>query len=191
MKAIGRLIVVLTAVMTSHTVPVLAQPQPTPTPLDIRVTIDYRNRSALDVLRTLTGASGLTVDVSAGPLLPVSISLTNVRLGTALTAVCENASCAWQLRDRVLTITPLPVAPDASLPRSISIDLADASLRDVFQALAAALNVALEVEGELATTPVTIRFSKAPPENVLNFLAQVGRCAWEFEPGRLTIRRLP
>ena len=191
MKAIARLVFVLAVVISSRAVPVLGQPQPTLSPLDIRVTIDYRNRPALDVLRTLSEAGGLIVNAAPGLLMPVSTTLTNVRLGTALTAVCENASCVWQLLDRVLTITPVMPATEASLPRSISIDLADASLRDVFQALAVSLNVALDVEGDLPTTPVTIRFNRAAPENVLTFLAQIGRCSWEFEPGRLRVRRLP
>lgn len=170
---------------------VAAQPASgTASPLDVRVTIDFRNRPARDVLQTLTTAAGLTLDVAQGPLLPVTVSLTNVRLETALTGVCENASCQWSLNDRSLVVAPMPVVTVTALPSVVSIALSEVLVGDVFRAVAAALSVELVVEGELPDERVTISFRNAPPANVLNFLALAARCSWQFEPGRLIVRRL-
>lgn len=158
--------------------------------LDVRVTIDFRDRPARDVLETLTKAAGLTLEVATGPLLPVTAAVTNVRLETALTAVCENASCRWTLRDRAIVVTPVPLDGGTTLPAAVSIALSEASVRDVFRALAAALNVQLQIDGDLPDEPVTIAFRNAAPENVLNFLAQVAKCSWQLESGRLVVRRL-
>lgn len=170
---------------------VTGQPAPgTDEPLDVRVTIDFRNTPARDVLRTLTTAAGLTLNIAEGTLLPVTVSLTNVRLETALTGVCENASCQWSLNGGSVVVAPLPVETAAALPPVVSVSLSDVLVGDVFRAVAAALNLELIVEGVLPDERVTIAFRDAPPANVLNFLALAARCSWQFEPGRLTVRRL-
>ena len=66
----------------------------------------------------------------------------------------------------------------------------DVLVGDVFRAVATALNLELIVEGVLPDERVTIAFRDAPPANVLNFLALAARCSWQFEPGRLIVRRL-
>lgn len=177
--------------------PLLASGQAPPArsasaPLEVRVTMDYRNRPASDVLQTLTRAAGLTLTIASGTLLPVTTAVTNVRLETALNAVCENASCRWTLQDRAVIVTPVPMDTTALLPRAISIALSDASVSEVFRALAAALNVQLSIEGALPDgPPVNIKFNNAAPADVLNFLAQVAQCSWQFDAGRLVVRRLP
>lgn len=189
MRRVFRFLMAL-AVLVSATPLAAGQTASRASPLDVRVTVAYRNRPASEVLSTLTRAAGLTVAVATGELLPVTLALTNARLETALNAVCENASCRWTLRDRTVTVTPMPIEP-GTLPRAISLALSEASVRDVFHALAAALNLQLELDGELPTSPVTITFRNAPPEHVLNFVAMAARCSWEFQPGRLIVRRLP
>lgn len=175
----------------------LASGQPPPatsisSPLEVRVTMDYRNGSAAEVLQTLTRAAGLTVTIAPGTLLPVTTAVTNARLETALNAVCENASCRWTLSDRAVVVTPVPLDAASFLPRAISIYLSDASVLEVLRALAAALRLQLSVEGVLPdTSPVNIKFTNAPPAEVLNFLAQAIKCSWQFDAGRLVIRRLP
>src|SRR5262245_57074738 len=67
-------------------------------PLDVRVTMDYRNAAAADVLGAMARGAGFEVEIAPGDLDPVTITVTNVRLGTALNAVCENASCRWRLQ---------------------------------------------------------------------------------------------
>jgi hypothetical protein len=192
MHARIRITVLLAGLITAAAPQVSGQAQPSTTlsPLDLRVTIEFRSRPALDVLRTLSEAAALTPDFAPGSLLPVTIALTNVRLETALTAVCENAGCAWELRDRRLKVTPMPIAAGVTLPHTVSIALSDASTLDVFRALATTLNLELSVEGELPDRLVSIRLNNASPAAVLNILAQNAQCSWQIEPGRLTVRRL-
>ena len=193
MRRISRALAVTTLLMTVLSESSTGQqPSSVPAnPLEVRVTINYRNRPALEVLQVLTQAAGLTSDVASGTLLPVSIAMTNVRLETALSALCESASCQWSLNGGSVAVIPIPIDAATQLPPTISIALAGASIREVFQGLAAALHAQLELEGELPTRPVSITFRNAPPANVLNFLAQTAGCSWRFEPGRLIIKRLP
>lgn len=175
--------------------PATAQSQtgtPGLSPLDVRITMDYRNRPASEVLQTLTRAAGLGLTLASGTLLPVTTAVTNVRLETALNAVCENASCRWMLRDGAIIVTPVTIDVTPLLPRAVSIALSDASVLEVLRALAAALGVQLAVEGTLPDAPpVNIKFNNAAPADVLNFLAQVAQCSWQFDTGRLIVRRLP
>src|SRR6267378_1744813 len=66
-------------------------------PLEARVTIAFSEASAADVISALAAAAGVKTEIAAGPMRPVTITLTNVKLGTALNAVCENAWCSWHL----------------------------------------------------------------------------------------------
>lgn len=155
----------------------------TPDPLQSRVSIDYRDAPAEEVLAALAGAAGLTADISAGALRPVTITLTNVRLGTALNAVCENASCVWRL-DGSLRVSPVAAQRRLSLPPMVSFEIYDVSPPEVFRALAAVLDVPLSVETALSNEPATLRFRNVAPADVLNMLCSMAQCQWRFDPER-------
>jgi len=91
--------------------------------LEARVTIDYRSAPAADVIRTLATAAGLTVEIGAGTLRPVTITLTSVKLGTALNALCDNALCSWSRVSGSLKVTPFPSEKAALLPPRVSFSL--------------------------------------------------------------------
>lgn len=100
-------------------------------PLDLRVTMDYRNRPAPEVLQTLTRAAGLTATIEPGTLLPVTTAVTNARLETALNAVCENASCRWTLQDRAVIVIPMPIDGAWLLPCGVHCSVGCVSRRGV------------------------------------------------------------
>lgn len=152
-------------------------------PLQARVSIEYRDALAADVLNALATAAGLTVEFEAGALRPVTITLTNVRLGTALAAVCENAACVWRL-DGALKVSPITERRPLTLPKAVSFEVYDVPAREVFRALAAALDVPLSVETSLSTEPSTIRLRNAAPADALNLLCSNARCQWRFDPER-------
>lgn len=152
-------------------------------PLDVRVTIDFRNAPASEVIGTLARGAGLPLEIGAGTLRPVTITLTNVKLGTALNAVCENAACSWRFQG-TLRITPVPNDRSASLPPRVSFELRDTQASDVFRALAAAIDVPLTIEPSLSSQPVSFAFKNAPTAQVLNILCGVQRCEWDFDPAR-------
>jgi hypothetical protein len=149
-------------------------------PLTLRVTIDYRNASAADVIGALGRAAGLQVEIAAGDLRPVTITLTNVRLGTALNAVCENASCSWRLQNG-LKVTPIADDRTATLPARVSIDLRDTRAIDAFRALATAINVPLTLDLDQSGGLISVRFSEASTTEVLNMLCEIQRCTWTFD----------
>jgi hypothetical protein len=160
-------------------------------PLDARVTIDYRDTPAADVLGALAAAAGVPLKISAGALRPVTITLTNVKLGTALSAVCENASCVWHVTSG-LYVTPIPSASSASLPLQVSVDVYDTPARDVFRAVAAAVGVAAVVDPRLSSEPITMHFKSATTAQVLNMLCERHGCEWDFDPASgLRVMRKP
>ena len=154
-----------------------------PDPLQSRVSIDYRDAPAAEVITALAGAAGLTADILPGALRPVTITLTNVRLGTALNAVCDNALCVWRLGG-ALRVSPVAAQTRFSLPSMVSFEIYDISVPEVFRAFAAVLDVPLSVETTLWNEPVTLRFRNAAPGEVLNMLCSMAQCQWRFEPER-------
>jgi hypothetical protein len=152
-------------------------------PLQARVSIEYRDAPAVDVINALAAAAGLNVEIEAGALRPVTITLTNVRLSTALAAVCENAACVWRLQGP-LRVSPAAARRPLSLPKMISFEVYDVSPHEVFRALAAALDVPLSLETSLSNEPSTIRLRNAAPADALNLLCSSARCQWRFDPDR-------
>jgi hypothetical protein len=170
-------------------------------PLDARVTMDYRNAAAAEVLTAIARGAGFEVEIAPGDLRPVTITVTNVRLATALAAVCENASCRWALtfssetpvpQQGVLKVTPLASDRYASLPPRVSFDLKDTPARDVFRALAAAIDVPVTVDPDLPAGLVNLTFKNAATADVLKMLCDMEKCEWSFDPAyglRVTKRR--
>jgi len=161
-----------------------AQPSSAPDTLQARVTIDYRDAPAATVIGTIAAATGLTVEIGAGSLRPVTITLTNVKLGTALNAVCETASCVWRLQ-KTLVVTP--VAPDraGSLPDRVSFAIHDVPAGDVFRALATAINVPITVDPALGSGGLlSLSFKNARTAEILDLLCTDYQCRWDFDPVR-------
>ena len=161
-----------------------------PDPLDVRVTIDYRNAQAAEVIGALARAVGFRVEIAPGDLRPVTITLTNVRLGTALNAVCENASCTWRLSflsttpiplQGVLKVTPIATDRNAALPPRVSLDLHDTPAQDVFRALAAAIDIPVTVDPGLPNGLVSLTFKNAATADVLNMICNMQQCDWSFD----------
>lgn len=152
-------------------------------PLEARVTIAFSQASAADVIGSLAAAAGVKAEIAAGAMRPVTITLTNVKLGTALNAVCENALCSWRFTGS-LKVTPLPSESSALLPPRVSLALWDVSPTDVFRALASAIGVPVSVEPSLPSDPVSFNFKDAATSEVLNTLCSMLNCSWDFDPQR-------
>src|SRR5258707_1959298 len=135
---------VLAAVMTGAIAVSMSVHSAAADPLHARVSIAFVEAKAADVLNTLASAAGLKVEIGAGAMHAVTITLTNVRLGTALNAVCDNALCTWRF-DGALRVTPLPSEASALLPPRVSFALWDVSPTDVFRALAGAVRVPIAI----------------------------------------------
>ena len=114
---------------------------------------------------------------------PVTITLTTVKLATALNAVCDNALCSWRF-DGALRVTPLPSETSALLPPRVSFAVWDVAPTEVFRALGAAVGAAVTIEPSLPNEPVSLNFGNAPTAEVLNLLCTMMQCAWDFDPRR-------
>src|ERR1700704_3584687 len=141
-------------------------------PLEARVTIAFSGAPAADVISALAAAAGGKAEIAAGSMRPVTITLTNVKLSTALNAVCENALCSWRLYGS-LKVTPLPSEGSALLPPRVSFELWDVSPTDVFRALASAIGAAVTIEPSLPNDPVSFNFKNAATPEVLNMLCNM------------------
>jgi hypothetical protein len=175
---------ILTAVLG---VPLAAQTVSPADPLQSRVTIDYRETPAANVIGALAAAAGLKVEIASGTLRPVTITLTNVKLGTALNAVCENASCVWRLQGPLI-VTPVPSSRMASLPALVSFEVRDTPLIDFFRALAAAIDVPVTIDPGLSGLSGepnrSWQFKNTATVDVLNFLCNWHNCQWDFDAVR-------
>jgi hypothetical protein len=129
-------------------------------PLQARVTISFRDAAAADVVRSLAAGAGVKVEIGAGSMRPVTITLTNVKLATALDAVCDNALCSWRFSGS-LQVTPLPSEKSVMLPPRVSFSVEETPPTEVFRALAAAVGVAVTIEPSLPADPVSLNFKNA------------------------------
>ena len=164
--------------------PLAAQTGSPADPLQSRVTIDYRESPAANVIGDLAAAAGLKVQIGSGTMRPVTVTLTNVTLGTALNAVCENASCVWRLQG-TLSVTPVPSNRIASLPAVVSFEVRDTPLSGFFRALAAAMDVPLTIDPGLSSEPYyNWKFTNTRTADALNLVCGMNNCQWDFDAVR-------
>jgi hypothetical protein len=171
--------------------------------LDARVTISYQNAPAIDVLVALGRAGNFPTSLTTKPLLPVTVTLTNVKLRTALDAVCENAGCYWQLgrnemappeyRDTLLLAIRTLDDPLPRLPGTVSIDLKNLPVSEAFRVFAAALKVTLVLETELPERRLSLNLDSVNATETLRRLCEVrvGNCAWSLDEKTRTLRVSP
>jgi hypothetical protein len=146
------------------------------------------NRKPADILQVLAKAAGLTVEVSSSDLRPVTLTLTNVRLRTALDAICDTAACAWKLDGTTIKVTSSGASPASGLPPVVSVALDQVPVPDVFHAIGAAVGVALVIEGQIERPPVTVKFTNAQTSAVLDHLYEIAGCTWECDNGSRQLR---
>jgi uncharacterized protein (DUF2126 family) len=156
-------------------------------PLDTRVSVQFVNSQAAAVFQVLTKAVGLSVEPPTAPLLPVTITLTNVRLRVAFDAICDTASCTWRRDDGRIVLASAGV-PAGELPPTVSLSLEQVPVPDVFRALGAALGVAVIVEGRSERPPASVSFTSTDTRMALDFLCRNAGCTWRFDSGAREIR---
>jgi hypothetical protein len=157
-------------------------------PLDMRVSVQYVNGKPADILEVLAKAAGLTVQASSSDLRPVTLMLTNVRLKTALDAICDTAACAWKLDGTTITVTSSGPSASSGLPPLVSVALDEVAVSDVFRAIGAAVGVPVVIEGQVERPAVSVKFTNAQTNVVLDHLCKNARCAWEYDNGSRQLR---
>ena len=177
--------------VTSAAVPAVAQPD---TNLNARVTIDFKDARAQDVLKSLANAASMQLAVSEEPMSPVTVTLTNARVRTALDAVCENAGCQWSVVDGkppVLKVNRWGSGGKWSLKSDLSVHLKGALFEQAFLALASYLDVSIVFEGKLPVQTVTISLKEGTTTTLLDALCKAANCTWRFEPESKRLVILP
>ena len=157
-------------------------------PLDMRVSVQYVNSKPEHILQMLAKAAGLTVDVSSPDLRPVTLTLSNVRLRTALDAICDTAACAWKLDGTAIKVTSSGTPAASGLPPLVSVALDEVAVPEVFRAIGAAVGVAVVIEGRIERPPVTVKFTNAHTSAVLDHLCKNAGCTWEYDSGSRQLR---
>ena len=150
-------------------------------PLEMRVSVQYVNSKPADILQVLAKAAGLTVEASSPDLRPVTLTLTNVRLRTALDAICDTAACAWKLDGTTITVTPSGTSAASGLPPLVSLALDEVAVPDVFRAIGTAVEVTVVIEGRADRPPVTVKFTNADTTAVLDYLCKNAGCTWGYD----------
>ena len=136
----------------------------------------------------LAKAAGLTVEASSSDLRPVTLTLTNVRLRTALDAICDTAACAWKLDGTTIKVTSSGTPAASGLPPLVSVALDEVAVPDVFRAIGAAVGVPVVIEGGVERPPVTVKFTNAQTSTVLDHLCKNAGCTWEYDNGSRQLR---
>jgi hypothetical protein len=157
-------------------------------PLETRVSVQFINSKTADVLQVLAKASGLTVELPQAPLLPVTITLTNVRLRVAFDAICDTASCTWRLEGTTVKVGSTARATPGGLPPSVSLALDQVVPSDVFRALGAALGIAVLIEGQVDRPPASVKFTNMDTQVALDLLCKSAGCTWQFDEGARELR---
>lgn len=153
--------------------------------LNTRVSIDHKNTPARDVLKSLANAASMQLEISDEEMAPVTITLTNARVRTALDAVCENAGCKWTVTDGkppVLKVTRGSGSRKIDLKADISVHVKDASVEQALRTLASYFQVNVVIEGKLGAKSVNINVSNGSFPLLLDALCKAASCTWRFEP---------
>ena len=156
--------------------------------METRVSVQFINSKTADVLQVLAKASGLTVELPQAPLLPVTITLTNVRLRIAFDAICDTASCTWRLEGTTVKVGSTATETPRGLPPTVSLALDQVVPSEVFRALGAALGLAVRIEGPVDRPPASVKFTNMDTKVALDLLCKNAGCTWQFDEGARELR---
>ena len=169
-------------VLAGWPAPTAAQPD---TNLNLRVSIDFKEARAQDVLKAVADAASLQLAIADEEMSRVTITLTNTRVRTALDAVCETAGCKWSIVDGqppVLKVSRSGKRGSPTLKSDISVHLKTAAFEQAFRSLASYLDVSIVFEGKLPMQSVTISLKEGTTSTLLDALCKAAKCTWRFEP---------
>ncbi len=161
--------------------------------IDQRIDIHLKEADVRETLASfgeiLAGGSEIDPEVAG----EVSIELHDVRVATALTALCESVGCLWWIEDGQLKVERDPEATRAPraiagraegrsaerLEEPIDMELEDARLEETLRAFGSILQARVEI-GETLEGKVTIELHDTPVRLALDTLCRVHGCTWEL-----------
>ena len=168
-------------------------------PLAERISLDLVDAQANDVLQSFSSLLEVPVEILDRELenRAVSIRLKEVKVGTALTAVCESIGARWERQGKRFVVRVDPESPpvlaappahaaastDARLEEPLSLKLKEAAAHDVLKSFAKILSAELEMDERLSNIPITIELIEIPARQALDEICSAIRCWWDLTAG--------
>ena len=160
------------------------------------VSLDFENARAVDVLKAIAtsaslnfviGSEDLTSIALAGEDWPakITIKLTDVRVRTALDAVCESAGCKWTVTQgdpAMLKVTRTRADRPLDIKANLSIHLKSTLFEQAFRTLANYLQLEIAIDGKLPVKSVTLQIKEGTTTTLLDALCKAAQCTWRIEP---------
>lgn len=150
------------------------------------VSLDFENARALDVLKAVATSAGLNFVMPDQEWASrITIKLTDVRVRTALDAVCESAGCKWEVNNgdpAILKVTRTRVHWKLDPKANVSIHLDKTVFEQAFRMLASALQMEIVIDGKLPVKSVTLQVKEGTTTTLLDALCKAASCTWRFEP---------
>lgn len=164
--------------------------------LNKMVSLDFENARAADVLKAIAASASLNIvmggeDVKSSALAgddwpaKITIKLTDVRVRTALDAVCESAGCKWTVmhgEPAILKITRTRPGRPLDIKANLSIHLKSTLFEQAFRTLASYLQMEIVIDGKLPMQSVTLQVKEGTTTTLLDALCKAAQCTWRLEP---------
>lgn len=169
--------------------PALAQPE-----LDERISLELEDAPAGMVLGSFGSILKREAQVDPGIEGTISIELHNVRVETALQAVCESVGCLWRLDARRLRFVPDPDhVPPKTRPATdeeaepapgglddlIDISLLDADVRETLTSFGRISGFPVVIDEEIEGV-ISLELTNTPARKALDAVCEVHDCVWEI-----------
>jgi hypothetical protein len=174
-------------------------PPPPPDPgqapdLERRVFLDVNAATPAQVFNDLARTIGCTVRLDERLQRPVTLRVSNVTAGTALSAVCESIGCRWQIAAATLRVDatepPPPIPQGELLQQKLrevlpAMNLKGVALGDALEAIHRETGIQISIENVDPRTPVTVDVSGEQP---LMAAMKIMRAAgWTFVGGGVSV----
>lgn len=162
--------------------------------IDQRIDIQLKEADVRETLASFGEILARGSEIGPEVAGEVSIELHDVRVATALTAVCESAGCLWWIEDGRLKVERDPEATRAlkavagraegrsaeRLEEPIDMELEDARLEETLRAFGSILQARVVIDETIEGT-VTLELYDTPVRLALDTLCRVHGCTWELQ----------
>jgi len=150
--------------------------------LQERIDLDLEDASAKDILTMFAQVTGAELELDPAVTGTVTITLHNVTVRTALTAVCEGIGCRWRFETGEVTrlvveVQDAEVASRKVREASVTVELDKVPAEKAFRAVARINGIRLELDSEVEGEISASLRDRKLDEVLDDFCRQVG-CRW-------------
>lgn len=140
----------------------------------------------------LARANGLQFTLDPNVDGEVTVRLSNVRLKTALDAICDSIGCTWKVeagQTPRLHVQAIAGGKPSKLPidEVIDIKITDADAHDFLKTLAMMMGAELDLDPAV-TGKVSLTLEKTPLRKGLDALCHAVQCRWSYDSSRKLLK---